>query len=347
MILARIVGKLAEAPDLIGFDRSRCLRFRIDGNDCRKCADICPSGAITVGDSLAINAGTCTECLLCVSACSSDGLSTGNENFYAAVALLRKAPSPVLGCAAKPDTEAHARTFCLGYLSEEHIIALLYFMHAPLQLNLTGCTQCRNSFIVDTLEKRLELVREKTSINVSEKIRLVRRKEELRFAEITLDRRGFFKALKSGAFSGIAGLLNNDGGEVVIGDFYANKAVSSKRQLLNRAFSGLTEQERKGIPANYYCDLAIGGSCEHCAACTAVCPTGALRAEGVESDGDLLFNSSLCNGCGICAQFCLNGSIVVSRGCDSPDPFEYSLKKHSNKNRQAEEGGRRSRRGGG
>jgi ferredoxin len=331
MITEKIVEKLTNALDIIAVNRAKCLRMRFYENRCSSCADICPSGAINIEGGVKIEKEACTECMLCVSACASDGLSIDSAKFYPAIAALRKVPEPVLGCTVKPEAQAHARTFCFGYMSEEHIVALIYFMRGPLQINLTECAGCKNAVIVEALEKRLKAVGEKTSLKISEMIQPVRNKRDLRFVEVSLDRRGFFEALKKSAFVGVAGLLEKKSDDAKIQSYSGGKTAPSKREMLNQVFSGLPEESRKGLSENYYYDLTVNESCDHCASCGAMCPTGAIKVETGESTAELLFNSSLCTGCGLCASFCLNRSLRVEKGFAGTDPFEFSLKLRSDR----------------
>ena len=47
------------------------------------------------------------------------------------------------------------------------------------------------------IEKRIDAVGARTSLRITEKIKLVKNKTALDFREISYDRRGFFRALKN------------------------------------------------------------------------------------------------------------------------------------------------------
>jgi len=53
------------------------------------------------------------------------------------------------------------------------------------------------------------------------------------------------------------------------------------------------------ILENYYYPVRVGSPCALCEECVAVCPGGALMA-----DERLTFNTSNCDGCGLCEEFC-------------------------------------------
>lgn len=48
-----------------------------------------------------------------------------------------------------------------------------------------------------------------------------------------------------------------------------------------------------------------------CQGCVAICPTGALKAEG--NDEQPAFDQLLCTGCGLCCEFCLDSAVRISK----------------------------------
>ncbi|MBI5049629.1 MAG: hypothetical protein HZC11_01830 [Nitrospirae bacterium] len=196
--------------------------------------------------------------MLCVAECPSGGLEINSFNFYSAISKLRKVPLPVMGCNIREDIKAHVNTFCMGYLSEEHLIALLVFLDTPLQLNLTGCKTCKNSFIVDVLKKRLELVETKIFSTQAKacdytlhatrytlnKITLVEDKSALRYEDVPFDRRGFFGTLKGLAMEGAANFLDSAADQKQM-SAYGDKVLPFKRRVLNKALSVMIESNTK------------------------------------------------------------------------------------------------------
>ena len=75
---------------------------------------------------------------------------------------------------------------------------------------------------------------------------------------------------------------------------------------------------------NYYYTVNITEDCDSCFACIGICPAGAIKVDRNDTDDPkLLFNSSLCSGCGLCKGFCMNNAIVIEKGFSGLNPFEF------------------------
>lgn len=326
MLKEKIIAKALNAGENISTDRSRCLRMRFNGNSCARCVEQCRFDAIRIAEDVQIAANRCSECMLCVSSCRSDCFEIKGLGFYSLIDKLRKVQpavgSPVLGCRANIKYPSHEKTFCFGFLSEEHIIAISVFMNSPLQIDLSGCADCGNGFIIAALEKRIHDVKEKTASEAVDKVRLIRNRKDLDFRETSFDRRGFFKAVKNFTVVKAAGLFGaEDHGDET--QAYSAKILPFKRELLNRALKISPVEIRKALLENYYYDVAASEACNNCFACIGMCPTGALKIEGKGDDRELFFCAALCNGCGLCEDFCRNRHVAVKNGFSGDNPFEF------------------------
>jgi formate hydrogenlyase subunit 6/NADH:ubiquinone oxidoreductase subunit I len=56
-----------------------------------------------------------------------------------------------------------------------------------------------------------------------------------------------------------------------------------------------------------------------------MCPTGALKIKKDAEGTGLLFNSSLCIGCGLCRDFCRMEAVTVSKGFAGIDYFQFGM----------------------
>lgn len=318
---------LGTADPLISADRSRCVRMRFNKNACSICTASCRSGAISIDGGIAVDAGKCTECMLCVSECPSGCFIARDEDFFVFLSKLRKTqnsvPRSVLGCKQARDTEAHEKTGCLGFMSEEHLIALAEYLNKPLYLNLTACGACRNSFIVERLKERIQSARTKTLLDIGKTIILAEKKEDLVFEDVSLDRRGFFQALKTMGFTQVAGLIEKNEAEISVS--YTAKKLPLKRNILNAVVRKFADSNAIAPLLRNYAFTVRTTSCNNCFACVGMCPTGALKIKKDAEGRGLLFNSSQCIGCGLCRDFCPMEAITVSKGFAGIDYFQFGM----------------------
>ncbi len=327
MLRAKLIDKRLVAEKVIATDRSRCLKMRFHGNSCTRCTAVCRSAAITINEDVLINADDCSECMLCVAACPADCFTVPGEDFYSVIGRLQKAhlslPLPVLGCRTREDTVGHAKIHCFGSLSEVHLIALAAFLEDGLQLDVTGCADCQNGFILKALKERIAGAEAGTSLDIYNRLKLIDNKFELDFREPPCDRRGFFNVLKVMTLKQAAELFDKDhsGTET---PSYSAKKVPFKRELLNRTLKTMPEVPQRLSLENFYYSVQVEDGCYNCFSCIGMCPTGALKIEEKEGARSLFFSTSLCSGCGLCASFCPKGYISIEKGFFGTNPFKFS-----------------------
>lgn len=323
MLRDKLTDHLTGSAGRLLLDPSRCSRMRHNQNSCDACIRNCSAGAVSMEEGITLLRQSCTECMLCVSECPSEAFRIDSFSFSSVIARLEKAPPPpVMGCRVKPGVSAHEKTPCLGFLSEEHLLYLLVFFPGMLQLNLTACGGCPNGFTAGILRGRLNRVEAKTSLKTAERIRLVEKKADLDYAGLTYDRRGFFNAIKTLGIRETASILNA-GAPGRPPEAYSAKVLPARRGWLNRILPVVSGEVRRGILAHYYYRVTVDQTCDHCFACVRMCPTGALKSEEVEPAPVLLFNPSLCSGCGLCTGFCRNRSVTLEQGFPQSDPFVF------------------------
>ncbi len=192
--------------DLV-LDASRCLQMRFSDSSCRRCAVICPHGAVTLDGGLAINPEVCRGCLLCTSVCPVGALEQ-NGDFYACLAKLSKVPEPVLGCIRTKEC-SNATLACLGGLSEEHLLALYHTLAGKLTVNLSLCSGCPNSAMISTLRQRLDALSAARLSYSNCRIEIAESVQEIHYSDESVDRRGFFKSFRTSLFSSAAVIISS------------------------------------------------------------------------------------------------------------------------------------------
>jgi formate hydrogenlyase subunit 6/NADH:ubiquinone oxidoreductase subunit I len=305
-----------------------CLRTRFNGSSCALCRDACPSHAPALDGVIAIDAARCSGCLLCAAACPTGAIEPELSADAWAAALNRQLP--VVLCCHQAAEECHLRTPCLGFLTEEYLLALYSAVAPGVDLNLSHCAECVNSHIVDRLTGRLAALEAKTGLPVSQKVRLVRRAADLQFEPETVGRRGFFTSLTRTLLREASQVMAPaaTAGEKPKG--YAQKHLPLRRALLNRGLELVSAEERQRLEPLFRCSIVRDDeACDGCRACTKACPTGALL-ENVDCSDEappFSFEASSCTGCGLCVEFCLNQALSLTHraGQASHRPLDGSI----------------------
>lgn len=329
MFKDKLIGKALSSVDLpLTVNRSRCLRMRFNKNGCAVCTSNCNFDALAFRDDIVIDPGKCTLCMVCVSECPADCFDIEGEDFFSVLAKLRRVQNsvayPTLGCKTASRVDAHEKITCLGALSEKHLIAIKNLIDKPVFLNLTRCSGCKNSFIVDTLKKRISAIKKNSGVDVSDKVLPVEHESDLQFEDISYDRRGFFSAMKNLTFLRATALFAKEDREIT--KSYSQKKIPIKQDIFNTIIKTIKDEDiRARLLHEYAFTITAGDSCDNCFACVGMCSTGALKIKSDDSGLGLLFNSSMCNGCGLCRDFCINEAVVLSQGYYNDKFFEYEI----------------------
>ena len=306
-------------------NKSRCTRVRWRNSSCRRCIDVCRSDAISIDQmGISVNPDLCTNCMLCASECPTGALLSSDDDIRKLIAVLDKSEVPTIGCRHLSEINCHFKAECLGFLSERHLMILMFALKFPLQLNLTSCSACANGHIVTFLESRIAEIKKKFSDNMEVKFRKVKNKKNLVFKSIQYNRRQFFREIKDKIGKSTTEIVGNL--EKINPSSYKAKVVPDIIDAFNALIPSLNKELQEDVLSNYSFAASIGKSCNYCLICVATCPTGALVRDN--NDGRTMktikFYGSKCCGCDLCVESCARDAISVQIGSSHGDAVELT-----------------------
>ncbi len=293
----------------ITVDRSRCVRHRCTANPCTRCMDACPTNSISWGKGgLRVDANACTQCLACLSVCPTGALAFPTLSLQRLLSDLAGHPLPVLGCSGQPNSDAHARLPCLGYLAHPELMALCALVFPDgLQVNLTVCDDCPNGHVLNHIAAAHSRL---TELVPSHTVQLIRNANELDFQAPSLSRRQFLLFFKERSTRSAAAMVERLQGNDQRPS-YGNKRIPATRGLLLKALAASPGAERRTIADQLFGKVTFTSNCVHSKRCIGVCPTGAIQA--ADADGTFpVFDQALCVSCHSCQAFCRNQGVWVS-----------------------------------
>lgn len=297
------------------FRPSRCVRFRYRYSECARCLDACPHDAIGLSDTgAAIDADTCRNCALCVSACRTGAFAAAN---FTPIEMLRQAiKTEHFSIACAPSGHAaDAVVPCLGALDAS---LLAYLEKRRLPTTLLGaalCADCAHGAKgAAQLAANLEAVAELRAaaapdawvpIHVVEDAPAVPDAKP-RFAS---GRRHLFRRLFGRGVDEVVAAVEPKPAAVPVPDKAIRAgayALTEQRELLQIVAGRKNGQPfqvaiHEALPA---LDITISPGCTVCEACFRVCPTGAITITENPGDWALMFQRDRCVGCAVCLEVC-------------------------------------------
>lgn len=288
-------------------DPERCLRFRCNSFDCRRCEEACPQAAVKANPLPRVEAEACTGCGLCAAACPADGFRVGGPSGQDLAAALAQVERPVLGCLQGGAGPANARLGCLGQLTLEDLVGLALLTGPGLQLDGSACGGCQRGSMLPVL---LERVAAAQALVGRAGLCLVTAKEDLRHRDRHCDRRSFFHLLGRGAATGAASWLRGRGEQPAARSV---KRLPERRSLVLAARARAPETAQGTVHELLSYRAAIASHCDACPRCAALCPTGALVREKDDGQRRLVFDPDRCTGCGLCEHACPKRAVRIER----------------------------------
>ena len=300
---------------------SSCVRALSVNSICTHCADVCPTGAITIAGRLpSINQAQCVGCAGCVAVCPTEALKlddfSSTDFFFSFVADEEN----LISC--------QKNVPCIAALSSEQLISFAQ-MKKGVVLDTGHCAQCdigahilevmantidNSNYLLEAIESPYSVMREKIAYTDSSE------------AGEKTDRRDFFKNFH---LRGIGKVRNDFENEIqrTTDEFVVYTTDSSHTQALrtkkitDRRKLFFTALKRFVVPTEFHVvqsdkitftsqKLLDEELCTACEMCYRVCPTGALTSDMRNSKID--FDPFLCVKCHLCHDVCETNAITLS-----------------------------------
>ena len=312
--LLNLVVEQHHTADLVSH---RCLRKRLNTNNCTRCLDSCSSGALYLrGREIVLDKNCCTGCMSCVTVCPQDAL-TSTFDADGLLASLDQKTDVWISCGRQrcfhPD---EIIVPCTGVLSKPILAAMAFRASGSVIFNLAGCIECPNHQSSEVFKKDLfEVVDALADVLKSEFIL----SETDREAElIETDRRSYLTNLKN-SFSKASKSHSTFEVKSVEPEPTGSRRVPQKTKLIQNIIKGGDAVSRKRILSLFGNSLSVNKECTCCPLCKGICPTGAIKIERSDQGKNLKFQMLNCSGCGLCVEFCRKDALILENGF-SGDP---------------------------
>jgi len=285
----------------IHVERLRCLRNDCAYNDCKKCSEFCPYGALSLDTGkLLLLEEKCTNCTACMGICPTEAIvADGFEpNVYILSEVSKESDaikSKTLGDKLK--IKCANIGACLSSFDEQHLITLVMRSRRAIELDMSECVNCELNENNCSVMDRIEQIAEETN----RFLKATGFKSELIVnKKVASDRRSFLKSIFSTVSSA---------SEAISFERPENKSkIPLKTLMLKNSLKDSAENINLKITEENFSFLTtklINDSCTNCRACVEFCPTNALF---YSSDYDkIYFQSGKCVDCSICDSMCKEG----------------------------------------
>ena len=319
-----------------------CLPLRSTLGQCRRCAEACPVGALSVSPERVALSEACIGCGRCVAACPTEALSLPEID----AARSREVATGVLRveCRKVPDALLAPNTLvlpCTGALTVGDVLARAAKGSAVQVIDRGWCSGCPANHGVASADVShpAEAVIEEAklwldavgadiapSVSLEPLPRSAQRANEPPpsavddGAEPQFGRRALFR----GAFSARPDRERSSIRPMGSGGRAAYPAVarlpSPERERRLGALGALAARSGLPVPPEAYPNLHVDSRCCDRRMCIALCPTGALRIAERTGEAELVFASERCINCGACVRACPEGALHLSQFGGSPTP---------------------------
>lgn len=282
-----------------------CLPERFPRVACRRCADACPTAALSAGGAGPVLGDRCVGCGQCQVACPTGALDV--PGFPAQPPTVHGALA--IDCWRVPTSDSPKgalRLPCLGGLSTAALLELTAAAGdgAPELLDRGFCRECPAGGEVHPVTARLaEAHRVLEAIGVPPERRPRLLSHRLPLARMA-DHAG--EPLMEGRLSRRALLTGGaDRPKQPAGTAASRTDEAGRRSERERLFAALARlAPKREPPAWLFPEIIASDACANHQVCASACPTRALSPYRSEGAAGIRLNPSACAACGLCVTLC-------------------------------------------
>jgi Fe-S-cluster-containing hydrogenase component 2 len=321
----------------------QCAKVRHRRSTCTRCADVCPTQAITWETSLQVDADKCTGCGLCAAVCPTGALEARDPADAELVVrvrdLAKERPAVTFACpnclqAGFASGESCVRVSCLGRLDESVLVGSVAWGARELSLVDGACEACSNSSgrevaggMVERSRSLLQALGVEAPISFVAKMpgaQPTQKRAPTATSSSGVSRRDFFGLFVGGtkktAAVAVEAVLSPQ--EVLSRQSPIKRGeqpqlLPEKRKLLLAALRRLGQPVSPSLEQSaLWSDVSFTQACNGCRMCAQFCPTGALRKVDEGLQPQLEFRLSHCTACNLCKDLCYWKAVSLSSSVD-------------------------------
>lgn len=358
--IKKMSNVLMKKIDKIEVDSNKCLKVRSVISSCQACMDVCPANSIQIKqDSLELE-DTCLACGLCTAVCPTNALKWNDppliQLYNQLTRMLEKEQIVYVACSTSFQHNRNVNVMevpCFGMLPTEFWVSLgKYASYLRILHDSNHCTTCKipngENLFMEQLQKAERLLEISFQI-----VSTIHEESENDVEEIDHNRRRFlssiFEEVKETNTIAVKEALEvnktlspfekfdryyqqqneveaiadevNEIKETVVHQLLSDAVThTDKRELLLNTFK---KSDKLQAEMNFLMP-EINENCTRCGACSFLCPTDALYADGK----DIILGTSKCVSCQLCVEICYEKhiSLVPKSGTIFNNKFMYLLK---------------------
>jgi Fe-S-cluster-containing hydrogenase component 2 len=335
----------------------QCTRARHRKSTCTRCADACPTGAISWDDGLTVDPEKCTGCGACTAVCPTGALEAHSPSDAELLARARQVAQEkktvAFACpryleGADGAKAACVSVQCLGRLDEAVLVGAVAAGATSVLLLDGACADCPSAKARDVAQAMVARSnRLLEAFGVPPRISIGAQLPSSLLAEVgetaeAMSRRGFFtllarETMRLGAVTAdtvIASHKPEEKEERHIGELPA--VVPAKRLLLLEELKCLGEPKVGRVEVEGWAEFGYVEKCTGCQMCGFFCPTGALQKADAEGKVGVRFQASLCTDCDLCADTCYQNAMEMVKGADLKKVLEDTVEEFWMREAEAE-----------